>query len=409
MTLTETPATEDQGVAQKRRRLRIGVFGGFGIGNFGNDASLEAMLLFLREVHPEAELTVICTKPEVVEARFGLPAVPLFLRPKGAMRYVDLALLRMPRTIANWRHTLKALRKFDVVLAAGTGVFDDFRDTPFGWPSRLLRWTLAARLRGVRFGFVSAGAGPIRNPMSRWLMKQAAALAQHRSYRDEDSHQFMRGLGVNDPRDSVLPDLAFLLPPPPDAKSAAGAGLTVGVGIMTYRGWFDSEAAYSRYIDLHTRFIEWLSANGYGVRAVIGQAPADFTAARDIEARLGRKLLGPREENMSSIHDAMAAIAETDLVVASRYHVQIAALKMGRPLISLGYAPKNDALMADAGLERFCEDVDKVTLERLIEQFTALVDERVRYEAIVRDRVGAMTGKLRSALNELDLLPVEQG
>jgi polysaccharide pyruvyl transferase WcaK-like protein len=407
LTLTETRVAAGDAAAPMARRLRIGVFGGFGIGNFGNDASLEAMLLFLREAHPEAELTVICTKPDVVEARFGLPAVPLFLRPSGRLRYLDLALLRLPRTVANWRHTLKALRRFDVVLAAGTGVFDDFRDTPFGWPSRLMRWTLAARLAGVRFGFVSVGAGPIRNPISCWLMREAARLAHHRSYRDEDSRSFMRSIGLNRPQDSVLPDLAFLLPPPAEAPRAPDAPLTVGVGIMTYRGWFDSEAAYQRYIDLHTRFIEWLTAQGYGVRAVIGQAPADFTAAREIEERLGRKLLGPREENMSSIHDAMAAIAETDLVVASRYHVQIAALKMGRPLISLGYAPKNDALMADVGLERFIENVDEVTFERLTEQFTALAAERDHYAAIVRDRVEAMSAHLKAALRGLDLLPAK--
>lgn len=409
MTLTQTRLAAGDAAASSPRRLRIGVFGGFGIGNFGNDASLEAMLLFLREAHPEAEITVICSKPEAVEARFGLNAVPLFLRPSGPLRYLDLAFLRLPRTLANWRHTLKALARFDVVLAAGTGVFDDFRDTPFGWPSRLMRWTLAARVAGVPFAFVSVGAGPIRNPISCWLMREAARLARRRSYRDEDSRAFMRRIGLNRPEDEVLPDLAFLLPPPAEPPRAPGAPLTVGVGVMTYRGWYDSEAAYQRYLDLHTRFIEWLDANGYGVRAVIGQAPADLTAARDIEQRLGRKLLGPREEAMSSIHDAMAAIAETDLVVASRYHVQIAALKMGRPLISLGYAPKNDALMADAGLERFAENVEEVTLERLIEQFEALAGERERYGVLVRERVADMTARLKRALGDLELVPARGG
>ena len=81
---------------------------------------------------------------------------------------------------------------------------------------------------------------------------------------------------------------------------------------------------------------------------------------------------------MSSIHDAMAAIGETDIVIASRYHVQIAALKMGRPLISLSYGPKNDALMADVGLDEFSQDVDNVDFERLTQQISTLVAERAR-------------------------------
>jgi polysaccharide pyruvyl transferase WcaK-like protein len=272
-----------------------------------------------------------------------------------------------------------------------------------------LRWTLAAKLRGVRFGFVSVGAGPIISPISRELMKRAALLADHRSYRDEDSHQFMQRIGVDRPDDVVLPDLAFLLPPP--AEDPGGEGpVVVGVGMMNYRGWRDSDAVYQAYLDLHVRLIQWLDAKGYGVRLVIGQAPTDLVAVRDIEARIGRKLSGPREENMTSIHDAMAAIGETDIVVASRYHVQIAALKMGRPLISLGYGPKNDALMADVGLEDFCHDIAnrdiaELDFDRLTQQIEAMVADRARYAASVRERVGAMTARLKAALRKLELLP----
>jgi polysaccharide pyruvyl transferase WcaK-like protein len=81
---------------------------------------------------------------------------------------------------------------------------------------------------------------------------------------------------------------------------------------------------------------------------------------------------------------------------------------MGRPLVSLGYAPKNDALMADVGLETFCEDVDTVAFERLVEQFEKLVAGRESYAAIVDERVGAMSARLTQALRDLDLMPVER-
>jgi polysaccharide pyruvyl transferase WcaK-like protein len=126
-----------------------------------------------------------------------------------------------------------------------------------------------------------------------------------------------------------------------------------------------------------------------------------------VEARIGRKMIGAREEGMKSIHDAMAAIAETDLVIASRYHVQIAALKMGRPLISLSYGPKNEALMADVGLDGFSQDIThdpgNVDFELLTQQFTKLVAERERYAAIVQERVAGMVARLRAALKNLDL------
>lgn len=387
-----------------KRPLRVGIFGGFGVGNFGNDASAEAMLNFLRAEHPDAALTIICSKPDKLDERFaGVPAIPTVIAPDGLLGKVNKLMLRVPGALASWAHCLSVLGRFDVIVVAGTGVFDDFRDSPLGWPSRLLRWCTAARLRGVRMAFVSVGAGPIVHPLSRAMMKWAAQMAQHRSYRDLDSHQFMQRLGVDSPADSVLPDLAFHLPRRPEAPRAAGP-LTVGVGVMTYRGWQDSDAAYTAYLDLHERLIRWIEGQGHTVKAIIGQTPADLTAVNDLEARLGKPLLGPDERTMRSFHDAMTAIAATDIVVASRYHVQIAALKMRRPLISLGYAPKNDALMELAGLQDFIHDVHTVDFAALTKQIEAMAADRPRYATIVDERVTAMETGLMQALRKLDAL-----
>jgi polysaccharide pyruvyl transferase WcaK-like protein len=400
----DAPAAETtpRATRERARPLRIGIFGGYGSGNFGNDASFEALYEYLRAEIPDAQIAAVCTHPEVVAERFNVPVVEIAKRPQGLWRKLDTVLLRQPSTWINWVLCWRALANFDVILSGGTGVFDDFRDTPLGWPSKLLRWCTAARMRGVRWIFVCIGAGPIVSPISRAMMKFAGGLGERRLYRDQDSYDFMRKLGVDGPADGVWPDLAFILPAP-KAERPAEAPLTVGVGIMTYRGWHATTAAYEAYVDLHVRLIKWLDDNGYGVRTIIGQAPTDLIALRDVEARLGRKLVGPREESMNSIHDAMAAIGETDMVIASRYHVQIAALKMGRPLISLGYGPKSDALMADVGLSEFCHDVENVAFDKLTRQIEAMAADRSRYAEIVREKVSALKTSLLEALKGLAL------
>jgi len=389
--------------ASNTRPLRIGIFGGYGTGNFGNDASFEALYNFLRVEHPQAEISAICSKPENVTKRFGVKAVGIAApRPEGIWRKLDTLMLRQPSTWRNWARCLKALNDYDVILSGGTGVFDDFRDTPLGWPSVLGRWCLAAKLKGVTWRFVSVGAGPITNPLSREMFKRTGRLAKQRLYRDQDSYDFMKRLGVDGPLDGVVPDLAFLLPAP-GAEKAAGTPLVIGVGMMTYHGWSSSGGMYESYIDLHVKLIEWLIAEGHDVRMVIGQTPTDLTAAREVEKRLGRKFLTPRDEQMSSIHDAMAAISETDMVIASRYHVQIAALKAGKPLISLSYGPKNDALMADVGLSEFAQNVDHADFEKLKHQINTMIAGRERYAAQVREKVAAMKANLVNALRALDL------
>jgi polysaccharide pyruvyl transferase WcaK-like protein len=382
----------------------VALFGGFGIGNFGNDASLEAVLSFLRAERPDIEISCICSEPEVVSAKYGVSAVPTVRKLRGPWRIMDTLLLRQPGAWRNWLNRLEAVRDCDVIVVAGTGVFDDFRDSPLGWPSRLLLWCLAARLRGVRVAFLSVGGGPILNPVSRVLMKRAAQLAQHRSYRDRDSLEYMGSIGVDTSDSVVLPDLAFLLPAPAEAPRPAEGPLTIGVGVMNYRGWRDSDAVFDAYVASHAQLIQWLERRGYRARLIIGQAPTDLKAVRAIERRLGRPLMDAREEAMNSFHDAMAAIAETDIVVASRYHVQIAALKMRRPLISLSYAPKNDALMEAAGLDEFIQDVHRIDLDLLTRQIETLALQRAHYTEIVNRRVQAMEQRLHQALLELDLL-----
>lgn len=402
-TLSEAPAAEPR-QQSRAQALRVALFGGFGIGNFGNDASLEAVLNFLRAERPDVKISSICSEPAAVSAKYGVPAIPTMRKLPGPWRLIDTLLLRQPSAWSNWLNRLDAVRGCDVIVVAGTGVFDDFRDTPLGWPSRLLLWCLAARLRGVRVAFLSVGGGPILNPVSRLLMKSAAQLAQHRSYRDADSLEYMGSIGVDTGDSMVLPDLAFLLPAVADPPRPADAPLTVGVGVMNYRGWRDSDAVFDSYVATHARLIEWLEWRGYKARIVIGQAPTDLKAVRAIEQRLGRPLIGAREESMSSFQDAMQAIAETDIVVASRYHVQIAALKMRRPLISLSYAPKNDALLQAAGLDEFIQDVHEVDFDLLTRQIETLAREREHFAGIVSRRVQAMEQRLRQALLELDLL-----
>jgi polysaccharide pyruvyl transferase WcaK-like protein len=113
-------------------RLRVGVFGGFGIGNFGNDASLEAVLAYLTEHYPGAAVTCVCTNPAGLPKRLGASAITTVLRPKGLWRIADTLLLRQPSAWTNMVRSLLVMGDFDVLLIAGTGVFDDFRDTPLG-------------------------------------------------------------------------------------------------------------------------------------------------------------------------------------------------------------------------------------------------------------------------------------
>lgn len=384
--------------------LRILTFGLFGCGNFGNDGSLEAMLNVLRAICPEAEVTCVTAQPAVVAAAQRVTALPIdWPRPDWPLyRRIDRLLFKIPGTLMDAIHAFVRTRRADILIVPGTGILDDFRERPMGMPLALFLWCLGARLAGARIAFVSVGAGPIRHPLSRMLMKAAARMANYRSYRDAASRDFMRSIGCHRDFDTVYPDLAFALSAPPAVPPRPDAPPAVGVGIMAYRGWRAGtgleEAIYARYINTMALFVGRLLDRGHRVRLLVGDA-VDWEAveavsaaihARGIAAPPGQLTMAPAH----SLHDIMRQMADTELVVATRFHNVVCALRMGRPLISIGYAPKNDALMAEMGLEAFCQHVEQLDLKRLMVQFDALMAERAEHERRIRTVVNAFRDQL---------------
>jgi polysaccharide pyruvyl transferase WcaK-like protein len=88
-------------------------------------------------------------------------------------------------------------------------------------------------------------------------------------------------------------------------------------------------------------------------------------------------------------------MADTDLVVATRYHNVVCALRMGRPTISIGYAEKNDVLLAEMGLGDYCQYIEDLDLERLKAQTERLISDLPAIEARVAEASARFQNRLR--------------
>jgi polysaccharide pyruvyl transferase WcaK-like protein len=244
--------------------------------------------------------------------------------------------------------------------------------------------------------FVSIGAGPIVNRLNRLLMTSAARIADYRSYRDTVSKDFMVRIGFDAHDDPIYPDLVFSLPAPqPEENGELESGpLTVGVGVMTYYGWksdpADGAATYQTYLRKLGEFVEWLLDQKYRVRLLVGEV-TDQRAVDDLRARLASSLKDSApsrivSEPISSIQDLLRQVARTDLVVATRFHNVVCALMLEKPVVSLGYAEKNDVLMNEIGLAGYCQHIERFNVDRLIAQFRELVQDRQRFRQCIRSK-----------------------
>ncbi len=367
---------------------KIALFGVFANGNLGNDATLEAMLANLALRAPEAEVCCICPDPVAVQERYGIDAIPIDVPPTPGMGRSLIGRVRrlggrVRQEVALWGESAERLQGVDHLLIAGTGVLDDFGVRPWNLPYDLYKWCTLARRAGARLSFVSVGAGPITQRASRWLMTTALRKAHYRSYRDQQSKEYLAGIGFDTRDDKVYPDLVFSLPPArlPAHQPPAAPPHTVGVGVMGYYGWSNSpetgETIYAEYLAKISRFCAWLVEGGYAVHLLAGETPTDERPRHEIMDKL-RGMLDAQGmaqvavPPISTPDDVLTAVAATDLLVATRFHNVVAGLMLGRPVISAGYAKKNDALLADMGLGAFCQHVESLEVERLQVQFNQL-------------------------------------
>jgi len=387
--------------------MKIGLFGQFGSGNTGNDGSLEAMLHVLNRISPDAQLVCICSRPEIITPKFRIQAVPVgqAASTHGYLRLFNKLLLNLPRRLTGFIGAVTMAQGLDLIIVPGTGILDDFNENPFGWPFAVLRWSIAAKLAGARFAFVSIGAGPVTHPLSRLFIRNAARLAAHRSYRDQISYDFMRSLGVGAPRDAVSADIAFALPVAEDVRTNS-TDQRIGLGVMNYRGWRknaqDAAVIYEAYLNKMRILVEGLLEQGRQVRLLVGDQ-GDLAAVKDLHARLRHRDAGNVIfEPPASLNALMQQIALTDIVVASRYHNIVCALAMSRPAISIGYAKKNDALLNDTGLGAYCHHIETFNPDHLLREIdqifacrAELVTEVARGVTIYRHRLEQQEEVLR--------------
>jgi polysaccharide pyruvyl transferase WcaK-like protein len=326
------------------------------------------------------------------------------------MQALTKSLGPIPGRLADLMHALKIAPSLDVMLIPGTGILDDFGESPFGLPYDLWRWCRAARLGGAKIAFVSIGAGPITRKLSRYFMIGAARCAHYRSYRDEPSRAFADSVGLDARADQVAPDLAFGLPAPQSttAAHAAGAGV-VAVGVMAYYGWAGGDVcAYQNYVSKLGDYVAWLLRGGRRVRLVIGK-DRDADAVADVRARAldlapgCSQMLEPFEAALN-LGDVMRQMADADLVVATRFHNVVCALRVGRPVISLGYAEKNRALVCDFGLAEFAQDAENFDPELLQRHTDYVIARKAAYAAKIESQVATYQDRLvaqQSALGEM--------
>jgi polysaccharide pyruvyl transferase WcaK-like protein len=376
---------------------RVGLFGLLGAGNIGNDASMEAVLNYLRSEHPDAIVDAMCPGPDRLRREYGVEGIslhwhhPLENRVPGPLA----AGLKILGKGVDAVRTAAWVRRHDVVIVPGMGVLEaSLPIRPWETPYAMFLMSASGRLFGTKVALVSVGANRISQRATRWLFDMAARLAYYRSYRDVRSKEAMRQRGLDVSADPVYPDLVFALPVPPYDP---GDPQLVGMGVMEYYGTNDDrgQAAdlHASYVANMQAFARWLIDGGRRIRLLVGDT-CDASMVDDIisDLRAYRPDLDPDwvvAHPVASFADLTNGMYGVGAVVATRFHNVMCGIKLGKPTISLGYAPKNVSLMEDMGQAEFIQSANTLDVGRLIEQFTEAERRSAQLRAVMAERAAA--------------------
>ena len=218
------------------------------------------------------------------------------------------------------------------------------------------------------FVLLCVGAEPVRNPLTRRLFVATVALAEHVSYRDDWSASAMRLLGGRE-ADAVAADLVFARPPEATRTTAprVDPGRVV-VGLMDYHG-VDGDpvaggAAHRAYLSRMAEVVLALVDAGDRV-VLVGGDDVDTRATDRVlqliaAARPDLDGASVRVSRASTFEELTEEMAGADAAVVTRFHNLICALRLGVPVVSIGYADKNARLLKDLALDGFSQPIESL-------------------------------------------------
>ena len=293
-----------------------------------------------------------------------------------------------------------------MLIIPGTGLLTDAYGLLSWGPYNLFKWSLIAKVCRCKLLFVSIGAGPVYGTLGKFFVKSVLSLADFRSYRDNSTMQYLKGIGFCTENDRVYPDLAFSLPeaviPHQDTKKSRRS--VVGLGVMDYAGKYSvanpTDTIYLGYLENLVTAVKWLLARDYDVRLLLGDL-ADMHARQEFTDLLKERVSVYDEgriidEPISSVEDLLSQIVATDLVVATRFHNVLLALLCNKPVISISFHHKCESLMSAMGLSEYCLEINDLKADRLIEKFCDLETKAEKLKPLIR----AKAIEFREALDE---------
>jgi polysaccharide pyruvyl transferase WcaK-like protein len=387
---------------QVKQRKKIGIFGYFGAGNLGDESVVGLLIEKIRQRWPDAEIYGICLDPDDTFKQHGIPSYPL--RRLSTQGWVETGKLPLGRRILRRLSSIapaelvflyrsyRWLKGFDLIIVGGSGQLIDNEGGPWNHAYNHFKWARMAKMVKAKFALLSVGAGPIDTAIGRFFLRDALNTAMYRSFRDEYSRKLIQNIGVYG-SNHLYPDQAFginaqqfVAPRSTNAKPVVGIA---PIAFYDPRHWYLSDpAVYAAYVAKMAQFVAWLVDSNHDVAFFHTQVNGDDVVIPDILHHLQKNGMARqaklcRELPVANYKQAIAAISQTDLVVASRFHAILFSYLLRKPVVGISYHQKINDMMKTFGQGEFVLPIESFDTESLQEKFRTLEDGALTHTGLI--------------------------
>ncbi len=319
----------------------IVISGYYGFANAGDEAMLAAIVGTLKDVMPDADITVITGNRAMTRQNHNVKTV-------HRLNFFGIA---------------AAVRRCDILISGGGSLLQNVTST------RSLYYYLL--IMGIALFFhkpvmlYAQGIGPIRGKRARCSVRDILQRVTVIGVRDSESKQELAALGVTAPPVHVTAD-AVLSMHPVDRnigfyllKQAGVTGIRrrIGIAVRNWQGMTRYKAEIAKAADELQRIFD------ARIIFIPMQYPADVSAGEDIAALMETESTVLKGEY--STVEFMSLMGCMDVVIANRLHALVFASIMDVPVAAISYDPKIDSFIQLIG-ETVCGSVENVTAAAII-------------------------------------------
>jgi polysaccharide pyruvyl transferase WcaK-like protein len=308
------------------------MIGFYGRRNFGDDLMGLSLISELK-VNGYEDIRVFCDEPEF------LKDADVTVVPRNVFQLVRQiclvdVLVQGGGTVFHDSYVGGALRRFWVNLGYYMCIF------------------LFARAIGTKIILLGAGVGPIRHPISRFLCYQSLNCCSLVLARDKASETEAKSLLGKRTRVELGKDLAVLSPVVPIAQNSNTLG-QIGFSICDLTPFVPLEDAETSWASMIEGVHEVLDSRPVSIRfyslftgksgvndAAVSRAWGSKLAAYDVTYC----------DYENDTYDFWEDFAESDVMIATRFHAVVAAYLSGLPFLAVSYNRKVRDFCSDVGI-----------------------------------------------------------